>query len=144
MRKIVALALVLTAAALLSLRAYPASHRSIGLYTKIAIAVPCRPDIIPGEMVRVLKPGLVQVDEKNFTFDQLDRLLDDRLTKKVQRVVFIAAEPGLNFGDVVAAIDVAARYADYVSLITPAVERDFRSHTSFCLDPNIKFSNIIF
>jgi biopolymer transport protein ExbD len=141
MRKTVALGLVLIA--VVAIRLGGSKHRSNGLHVKVAKVMTCSPDRITGEMVHLLKPGWARVEEKDLTYDQLDRFLNNRLTAKAQRVVFIAAEPGLEFGQVAAAIDVAARYADYVSLITPTVEQEFLSNTTLCLDPNIQFHNTI-
>jgi len=90
----------------------------------IAEVAPCGSDLIPGVMVRVLASGMTQVNSRPLTHDELDRLLHETFSARVQRVAFVTAESGLEFREIVAVIEIAAKHADYVSLVTPTVEKE--------------------
>ncbi len=134
----------LLAAILLMLAEQPGTfrRRSVGLEAKIALAVPCRADLIPGEIVRVLRPGVVRLNSEDLTLDQLDVRLEEIFRHRTQRVVFVAGREDLSVRDVLAVIDVALRRADYVSLLTPNVERALTKPGN-CLDANIRFPRVM-
>jgi biopolymer transport protein ExbD len=144
MRKFAIIAALL-AATFFILTVHPAAfhHRSVGLQIKIALAVPCRTNLIPGEIVRVLRPGLVRLNSEELTLDELDHRLETAFRGRTQRVVFVSGGGDLPFRDVVAVIEVALRHADYTALVTPPVEHSVMPQTGTCLDPNIKFPQIL-
>jgi biopolymer transport protein ExbD len=144
MRKF-ALIAALLAATFFILTVHPGAsrHRSVGLQVKIALPVPCRPDLIPGEIVRVLRPGLVRLNSEELTLEELDRRLETTFRSRVQRVVFVSGDGALSFRDVVAVIDIASKHADYTALVTPSVDHSVTPQTGNCLDPNIKFPQIL-
>ena len=67
-------------------------HRSVGLQVRIALAVPCRTDLIPGEIVRVLRPGIVRLNSEELTLNELDHRLETTFRSRAQRVVFVSGD----------------------------------------------------
>lgn len=144
MRKF-ALIAALPAASFFILTLHPGAsrHRSVGLQVKIAFATPCRTDLIPGEFVRVLRPGIVRLNSEELTVEELDHRLETTFRSRVQRVVFVSGDGAPSFRDVVAVIEIASKHADYTVLVTPPVERSVTPQAGNCLDPNIKFPQIL-
>lgn len=143
MRKSTIIAALLTAI-LLALPVHaPSRHRSAGLPAKIALAARCSPDLTPGQVVQVLRPGVVRLHSEELPLARLGPRLESIFENSVQRVVFISADSQLSFSDVAAVFDIALQHADYVSLITPNVEHTLATEPGNCLDPNIKFSKIL-
>ena len=144
MRKFATIAALVTAVLLiLSVHPVYSTHGSVGLQVKIAQAVPCRADLIPGEIVQVLRPGLVRLDSEDLTLKELDRRLERTFRNRPQQVVFVTGGGELSFGDVIAVVEVALGHADYVSKVTSNVEHALAAETGKCLDPNIKFPRIL-
>jgi biopolymer transport protein ExbD len=91
----------------------------------------------------VLRPGLVRVNSKELTLEELDRRLETTFRSRVQRVVFVSGDGALSLHDVVAVIEIASKHADYTALVTPSVEHSVTLQTGNCLDPNIKFPHTL-
>ena len=114
-----------------------------GYWVKIAKPAPCSEEIPRGELVRVLQHGLVRLESKDMPLQELDRQLEEVFRKRVQRVVLVVGDGSLSFGEVIEVVDLAARHADYVSLVTPVVEREASQRTGVCIDPNIHIQNVL-
>ncbi len=137
--------LFLTAAAFLAslfhiLSPHPSAYRSgpYGLEVKIARAVPCRTDLLAGEMLHVVRPGRVRLNSGELPLHSLSSRLEETFRSKAVRIVFVSANPGLSFGDVAVVIGAALTQADKVSLLTPQAERDLVRQGGACLDPNTR------
>jgi biopolymer transport protein ExbD len=144
MRKILLIA-ALAAAAFFLVSVHPAAPRprSMGLEVKIALATPCKAEVVSGEMVQVLRPGTVRLNSEELTLKELDHRLEAIFRNKTQHVVLLSGGGDLPFSDVVAVLEVAARYADYIALVTPAVEHATMPQSGNCFDPNITFPQIV-
>jgi len=133
----------MTILAILAFQSAVPHQRSSGIQTKIAYWVLCKDNPIVGESVRVLRPGTVEMRSGVMSVAELDRRLKEAFRTRVQRVVFVSARDGLLFQDVVAVLDVASKHADYVALVTPSVEAALKADARNCLDPNIRFPQIL-
>ena len=85
-------ALLAAAFFILTVHPGPSRRRSVGLQVRIALAVPCRTDLIPGEIVRVLRPGIVRLNSEELTLNELDHRLETTFRSRAQRVVFVSGD----------------------------------------------------
>ena len=138
------LATMLTGSALLLiLSPSPRPPRSSGLRVTIAIAGPCAEAGAAGEPVRMLGPGRVWLRSREMTLAEFDHSLAQALWDKVQRIVLLSGGAGLLFHDAASVIGTAARHADYVALVTPAVEQEVARTSGACVDANVRIRQIL-
>ncbi|GEM_PF-4573457 len=130
--------------AVVYVRALDQPPPSVGLRVKIARAatgVACDGDARL-VVVRVMSGGLAQLNSTTLTLNELDRQLEQIMSTRAERVVFVSSNDNLESGEVIAVIDIATKHADYVSLITPDVESG-ASAPGGCLDANLNLPPIL-
>jgi biopolymer transport protein TolR len=72
-------------------------------------------------IVEVLRGGSLRLNSEDVKRDLLETRLHDIFQTRVERVVFIRADPEVPYGQVAEAIDVASRQVDYVAILPHSV-----------------------
>jgi hypothetical protein len=121
------------------------SHKPTGLVVRIADVGRCSDlrDII----LEVLPGGGLKLNSKNQKHEELERRLGDIFRTRAVRYVFVIGDPSLPFGEVAEVIDIAAKQADYVAIVTPSVMKKAtylgggclpsEKNKDTCLDPKL-------
>jgi len=84
---------------------------------------PPPPDNDRTVVIQIAKDNSVKINQEDSTFDALEGRLVEVFKTRSDRVVFIKADPDLEFGSIARAIDAAhGANIDKVGLMTPKVE----------------------
>jgi biopolymer transport protein ExbD len=102
-------------------------RRSAGIYVKLPLHVKnsqCgeRRDIV----MQISDDDTVRINSEAISSESLAESLRERYQVRVERVLFVKADPDVSFQKVIGAIDVARAAVNnlYVALLTPAVEQE--------------------
>jgi hypothetical protein len=74
-------------------------------------------------VIRVLKGDDVMLNQMKHKRGELEGLLHNIYKTRVERVVFVVADPDLPFQQIAEVVETAQRHVDYVALVTPSVEK---------------------
>ncbi|MEP7367228.1 MAG: hypothetical protein ABI972_28535 [Acidobacteriota bacterium] len=96
-------------------------QRSEGIFVKIAI----RPDFCGDDdrpvILRVGPQGALKLYRQPVTLNQIPDRLREIMRYRAHRVMYVAGDLEVAYGEVLSAIDVSSAYVDYVAILTPAV-----------------------
>src|SRR5581483_10197285 len=120
------------------------SQKPKGLYVRIAGIGRCEDN--RNILLEVLPKRGLKLNGEDQKRDELERRLKDIFKTRVYRYVYVIGDPNVSFGEVAEVIGIAAKQADYVSIVIPSVMKqatyrgescrasDHRKDT--CLDAN--------
>ena len=111
-------------------------RRPTGLPVKLAKAAACGLDSRQADIIlSVSSNGHLTLNEQEQKPEKLDSRLREMFQYRAERVVFVMGSPDVPFEQVAKILDIAARQATYISLLTPSVLAS--TADGDCLDPNV-------
>lgn len=110
-----------------------------GLVVRTTRQVPC--DDQRTVLVRVLTGARIRLAGKELRREELGARLHGIFRTRAERVLYVNAETGVAFQDVVEIIEIAGEFVDYVGLLTPSVKT--RPGFCFAISP-IPFSTDVY